>query len=241
MKNKLIAFILVLQAFSGFSQYVGFDVFGTQTNPYSDQYSIITLDTLAEAKTLGDMNRWYRASWVDSYIKVEIASTCGDLFKKAISKNDTLTIEQMNLLNRADEDCKIDVQVKYIPKNTLKDNPPRHMNFSLKMIPVHEAKYPGGIQQMKAYLQEKAIDKISKTTFEQIKLATVRFNINEEGQVLDAQIFKTSEDDTIDELMLTAINNMPKWKPAENAEGTKIMQEFDFSLGTLLLYGCYTN
>jgi len=97
------------------------------------------------------------------------------------------------------------------------------------------------MQQMKAYLQEKAIDKISKTTFEQIKLATVRFNINEEGQVLNAQIFQTSEDDTIDQLMLAAINDMPKWKPAETAEGTKIAQEFDFSMGTLLLYGCYKN
>jgi len=92
---------------------------------------------------------------------------------------------------------------------------------------------------MKAYLKEKTIDKISKTTFEEIQLATVRFNINEEGQVFDAQIFKTSKDDEIDQLMLAAINNMPKWKPAENAEGTKITQEFDFSMGSLLLYGCY--
>jgi len=143
MKNNLVTFILVLQAFWGFSQYHGFDVFGTQTNPYSDQYSIITLDTLAEAKTLSDINKWFRASWVARYITVEISSTCGDVVKKAASKNDTLTIGQINLMNRADEHCKIDVEVLYIPKNTLKDNPPRNINFSLKMVPVYEAKYPG--------------------------------------------------------------------------------------------------
>lgn len=235
MKNKLIALFFLLLSFSGFSQTVGYDIFGTQTNPYRGPYSILTLDTLATATNLKDLYARYRANWVDRYIAVAVSSNCADQNEKAMGQDDTITKEQMHLLRKADFGCNIDVAVDYIPENNLNDNPPRTMTFSLRMMPLYEAKFPGGAIQMKKYLKENTLDQLSLTNEEQIKLVKIRFNINEEGQVADAQVFTSSEEEQTNQLLLAAICNMPKWEPAKNAKNQKITQEFEFSIGTDLL------
>ncbi len=235
MKNNFITLIFIFLTCSAFSQAVGYDVFGTQTNPRRGPYSLLTLDTLQEAKTLKDINARYRPSWVATYLSVEIASNCQGMVKKAVSSSDTLTQEQMDILKKADLGCSIEVVVDYIPENNLKYNPPRQMSFSLTPIPIFEAKYPGGYPQLKAYLKENIIDELPRAMVEQVALVKVRFNISDEGQVDDAQIFETSNDDKIDQLILKAICNMPRWTPAENSKGIKITQEFEFTMGTILL------
>ena len=239
MKNLFTTLILLLLTFPSFSQGLSFDIFGTLTNPYADPYLIVTLDSLEEAKTINDLSRGYRSSWVERFNAVEVSSSCTDGSKKAISTSDSLTPEQLAIFRMAETGCKVDVDIDYIPANNLKDNPPRKMNYSFKMIPIFEAKFSSGYQGLRTYLQEKVIDKIEKTRFEQIKLATVKFNISEEGKVTDAHISETSKDEQIDTLMLEAICALPNWSPAKNAEGQNITQEFEFSLGTSLIYGCY--
>jgi TonB family protein len=235
MKNNLITWLFLLLTSSGFAQEMGYDVFGTLTNPNASPYGLITLDTLKEAKTLKDINAKYRPSWVASYLAVEVASTCGAVVKKAVSTNDLLTQAQMDILRMADQGCRIDVEVDYIPKNTLKDNPPRKLNFSLRVVPIFEAKYPGGYPQLKAYLKENIIAKVSGTAGAPIELAKVSFRINEDGRVSEAQIVKTSEAVATDKLILEAICNMPKWSPAKNSQGVAIAQEFEFTMGSDLL------
>jgi TonB family protein len=63
----------------------------------------------------------------------------------------------------------------------------------------------------------------------------VEFTVNEDCEIANAQISKTSGDQETDELLLNVINQMPKWKPAENAKGRKVKQEFEFSVGNV---GC---
>lgn len=235
MRNSFATLLLFLLAFSVFSQRIGYEIYGTLTNPYAEPYSLLTLDTLKGARTLSDINTRYRPDWVASYIRVEVASTCGEESKKAISTNDILTTAQMNILKTTDIGCNIDVEVDYIPENTLKDNPPRKMAFSLRMVPIYEAKYPGGQQALKMYLKENVIDEILRGRDRQLELAKIKFTINEEGHVSDVNIFKTSEDDEMDQIMLKAICNMPNWSPAKNREGEKIIQEFELSMGTTLL------
>lgn len=235
MKNYFATLMALLLTVSGYSQEIGFTLFGTHTNPYSGPYSLITLDSLQGAKTLQDLYVHYRPSQVASYISVEISSACQGQINKAASTDDALSPAQMDILKRADKGCIIDVVVDYIPNNTLKDNPPRKMSFSLTMVPIIEAKYPGGSQQLKAYLKEQIMDQVSASTAAQIPLATVRFTINREGKLTDAHLFKTSGVETIDTLILEAICNMPKWSPAKNASGKIISQDFEFRMGTDLL------
>ena len=235
MKNTFASLMLFLLVYPVFSQEMGYEVYGTLTNPYAEPYSLLTLDTLKGARTLSDINTRYRSDWVARYIAVEVASTCKEGVKKAISTNDILTHNQMDILRTADVGCNIDVEVDYIPKNTLKDNPPRKLAFSLRIVPIYEAKYPGGQQALKVYLKENIIEEILTEKGRQLELAKVRFNINEDGHVSDVQIFKTSENDEIDQIMLKAIGNMPNWSPARNSKGESIIQEFEFSIGTALL------
>lgn len=234
MKNSFVTLLFLLLAFSGVAQVVGYDVFGIETNPQKAPY-LLTLDTLNQAKTLNDINARYKSSWVASYLSVELSSTCGGVVKKAVGTDDKLTDQQLDILKMADFGCRIDVIVDYIPQNTLKDNPPRKMNFALTVIPIIEAKYPGGYHHLKTYLKENILDKIDNATVEQVALARVRFYINEEGQASDPEIFLTSDHEQIDQLILQAIDNMPTWSPAKDANGKIISQGFEFTLGTTLL------
>lgn len=228
-----IAFVLpaLLFAVVGYSQPMGYDIYGTLTNPRSGPYPVITLDTLKEARTLNDIYARYPSSWVSSYISTTLSTTCGKVVKKATGTNAVLTAEQKRILEMADEGCRIDVVVDYIPENNLKDNPPRKMNFTMRVVPIVEAKYPGGIETLKAYLKENVVDKTSSPA----ELVKVKFNINAGGLVCDTQVITSSNDDSTDNLILEALCNMPKWSPAENANGSKIIQEFEFSMGTAML------
>jgi TonB family protein len=88
---------------------------------------------------------------------------------------------------------------------------------------------------MTKYLKENAINKISETTSKELKQGIVRFTVNEEGTITDAKIFKTSGDLNTDKLLLEVINKMPKWRAAEDSNGIKVKQEFEFSVGNV---GC---
>jgi TonB family protein len=232
MQNIIVVMILLLVNCTGYSQAAGFDVFGVQTNPTKGPYSILTLDTLEKVVTLRDLYSRYHESWVASYRNVEITSVCEGIGNLAVSKNDTLTFEQLTLLRNADSDCRIDVVIDYIPQNNLKDNPPRKYNFSLTVVPVMEAKFPGGIPELRNYLRKHIVDKVSKSTFEKIHLAAIKFNINEQGQVDRAHIFKSSNHEDVDAMMLQVIRHLPTWSPAENSTGNKVPQEFEFRMGT---------
>ena len=239
MKNRLFTFLLLLLGVPAFAQYSGFSIFGTRTNPFLEPYMFITLDTMDGAKTLSDINAKYRADWVDSYISVEVATYCRGTVKKAVGKNDVLTPQQLELIRAAGDNCEINIAVNYIPKNTLKDNPPRQMNFSLAMIPIYEAQFPGGQSQLENYLRENTVGKISEEKFKEVELVRVKFNVNEQGQVTDVDMITASKDPAIDKMVLDALCNMPQWTPARDAKGNQIVEEFEFTMGNLLLYGCY--
>ena len=135
MKNISISILSFLFVLSGYSQG-SFDIFGTLANPYTMEYSFITLDSLHEAATLNDLSdAKYRDEWVATYNEVVITSNCGNGVKTAIGKDDKLTPEQLDLLRNADMKCKIDIVLDYIPNNTLKDNPARKIKDSFTMIP----------------------------------------------------------------------------------------------------------
>lgn len=235
MKRNFLTLLLTFLAGAGFAQAAGFNVFGTLTNPYSEPYQLLTLDTLSKASTLRDINAKYRPDWVASYISVEIATTCAGSVRKAVSKDDVLTGEQLELLKTATPGCKIDVEVDYIPANNLTYNPPRTLGFSLRPAPIFEAKFPGGAPQLRRYLRENILDEISTANAGSVKLAKVRFTVTESGQVTDVRVFESSGEETVDNLILEAICNMPAWQPAKNAKGGEIPQEFEFSMGTDLL------
>lgn len=197
----------------------------------------VTKEVINEAHSLIDINKRYEASWVRTYISVEVLTTYKGNIVKSVSENDILSQEQKDMMIRADNGTNISVKVKYMPENTLSHNDPQELGFTFSIDPESEAKYPGGEQQLKKYLKESAIDKIPANTFVDYDLTAIKFTISETGEVTNAHIFgagyNTSPDEKIDTLLLDAICNMPDWKPAAYSDGTKVKQEFVLTVGNM--------
>jgi TonB family protein len=163
-------------------------------------------------------------------------ATCNGRAVKAISPDGTLSAEQKDILNKVDLATDIDINVRY-----LYNDPVTHavehnqIHVSMTVIPYTEAEYAGGEVQMRKYLKEHAIDKISSATAKRFQKGIVRFTVNEDGDISHAHMFSTSGDPKTDRVLLKAIRNMPKWKPAKDAKGIRMKQDFEFSVGNV---GC---
>ncbi|MCB0566660.1 MAG: energy transducer TonB [Phaeodactylibacter sp.] len=237
-QNKLITLLFIILAFPdfGFSQDNLTNELRFEVNRIYP-YILITKEELNEANSLTDLNRHYKSSWIREYISVEILTSHNGKIMKSVSKNGTLSQEQKNRMNMSDAGANISIKVKYIPENTLTHNDPKEINFTFTLDPESEAKYPGGQEQLKKYLKEKAIDKIPGTSFRNYDLTAIKFTISEEGEVINAHVFgseyQTSENEKIDKLLLETIRNMPCWKPAEYSNGIKVKQEFVLTVGNM--------
>lgn len=236
MKNKTITSMMLLLSVTGFAQDLSFlsspapaqdlyfEVRGTYTNT-------ITREKLNTAKAMLDINPGYATSWITDYISAEIIASSNGKVMRAISTNAFLTSEQKNILNTADIGTDITIDVKYRYENSVTGNMDmRNMMFSVTLVPENPAEYFGGYEQMKNYLKENAINKISKADYNKVQ-AVVKFTVNEEGEIANTQISKTSGDKKTDNVLVDAINKMPKWIPAADAKGIKVKQEFVFSVG----------
>ena len=232
MKNLLLVVAMVaLLPFIGTAQAMGYETYGVLTNPHTHWYAPVTLDTLLKARTLSDINSRHKNEWVSRYKEVAISSTCNGQTRKASSPNNQLNAEQLNLLKAAHPDCLVEVDIHYIPNNNLQDNPARTMNAVLTVVPIKEAKFPGGYLQLKEYLRKNIISQIPT----EVELAKVRYTVDAHGQATDVNFLTSSGEKAVDQLIEKAICNMPLWTPAENLDGQRITQEFELTLGTMML------
>jgi len=224
MKNTIVTLLLVLLFASGFSQDLSYNVRGKYSRP-------INKENLDDVKLISDVISGYPKNWITSYSSVEISAICNGNSVTAKSKNAKLTTEQKNSLRTVDLNTDLIIDVNYTYKvpvtNVVEHNT---MHVPMTVIPEVEAEYIGGHQQLMDYLKENGIDKITGTTPAGFEQVTILFTINEEGAITDAKINKTSLDIIIDNTLLDIINAMPKWKPAQNAKGVKVKQQFEFSV-----------
>jgi TonB family protein len=229
MEKRIITPLLFLLFISGFSQNLSYEVHGKYTHP-------VKKEILTNAESMSDIIPYYPVHWIMGYVSAEISTTSYGKTMMATGTNDRLSTEQKDILKTVDLGTDIIINITYKYKNPVTGNIDiGSSNYSATVIPEIQAEYPGGQQQMTQYLKENAINKIPDTTSRQIETAIVRFTVNEEGEIADAQIFKTSGDPKTDKLLLKVINKMPKWSPAEDSKGIKVKQEFEFSVGSV---GC---
>ena len=189
-------------------------------------------ESLNLAKTLSDFIPGYPSNWISDYISVGIWTTNNGKAMNAMGKNEVLTTEQKNLIKTADLSSNIVVEVSYNFKNPVTDKVAvDKTHTTMTLIPDIEAEYVGGYQKLIKYLEATVMNKITESTDVRFQHGIVQFSINEKGEVVDAKISLTSDDPKTDKLLLDAINKMPNWKPAENLNGIKVKQEFEFSVG----------
>jgi TonB family protein len=105
------------------------------------------------------------------------------------------------------------------------------LHYTATVVPEHEAEYPGGRESMRAYLKESAISKIPNASFKELQQVIILFTVDEQGRITNGRLTTTSGDSKTDALLLKALMNMPKWKPAVNSDGIKVPQDFEFIVG----------
>ena len=232
MKNIITVLILLSFSTTIFSQPMSlaqnlwFDVKGVFSTP-------VKRDITDKAKMMKDLNNGYPSAWIkeSDYISTEVLTTCNGKNIKAFGRNDVLTEEQRANLVAADMFSEIFVEVKYKMRDTGTNVDTRTMNFAVTIVPDIEAEYCDGYEGLKAYLLENAVSKIPETNTLGMNPAKVGFTINEEGEVIDVKILESTKHRKTDEMLLEVVKNMPKWKPAENSNGEKFKQKFEFLIG----------
>ena len=195
----------------------------------------ITKAQLSEANSIFDLNKYNKASWVKEYKGSIITTANQGKINSAAGDDGTLTEEQKRNIQNADAGTGINVILKYIPDNSLQFNDVKEINFTFNIVPDHEASYVGGLDKMNEYLLENAIQRIPNGSYAGYDISAIKFSIDEQGDIVDAYIFEnayhSSKNPKVDALLLEAICNMPKWKPASYADGTKVKQNFAFTVG----------
>lgn len=221
MKSTLTTSILTFMFINGFSQNLQFDVRLHNTDT-------IKKEVLLNAKTIIDVSGNYPTSWISNYVSTQITAICNGKEIKAKGTNEILTPQQQEILKTADIGSDIFFNIHYKYKNTVTENmDDRAMYFTLTLAPETQAEYIGGSQQMKQYLKENAINKITDSTM----TAILTFTVDENGDIADAKISQSSLDLNTDSILLEALKKMPKWKPAKVASGVAVKQNFVFSVG----------
>lgn len=192
----------------------------------------IRKEQVIKAMTLNDLSAGFPTSWIEKYFSVEVVITNKGQVYKTKSDNDTLSAEQKSILQKSDINSTIVVNVQYQPNIS-----PQYMNeisnihFTISVVPDIEASYTGGEHEQYLYFIKNVSDKISEADANELQPGFVRFTIDEEGNVTNIQLKQKTGKTDIDQLLLEAIQNMPQWKAAKNADGTKLKQEFEFSIG----------
>ena len=188
---------------------------------------------LAEINTLTDLDKRYPTSWVKEYVSVEISAYKNGTKTTASGSSHVLNQAQKELIQLADRNSDIAVNVMYLPENTLKNNTAQQYDFKVAIMPDKNAVYGEGAEQLIQYLQKNSIVNIEAGSFTGYDLTAIKFTITEQGHITDIQVAMPSKDTKIDEMLVAAISKMPSWKPAEFSNGLKVKQNFVLTIGNM--------
>lgn len=225
MKREIITALLVLTGFLAMAQEIGFEVRGAYAHA-------VSAEKVHQATNMSDLIDGYPVSWITEYVSTGISVVSGDKVNQAMSADANLTPEQVNLLKSADLGDDVVMDVTYKSKNIItKELDVRTIHYAATIVPEHEADYSGGREPMMTYLQESAMNKIPNGTFKELQQAIIRFTVNEQGHITNPRVTISSGDPNIDNILLKALKDMPKWKPAQNSKGSKVTQDFEFIVG----------
>lgn len=225
MKNYIITLSLCLFVGVATSQDLAYEIKGSYVRG-------IAKEKLAGAKTMSDIRTGYPSSWISNYLFTQITMTADGQSLKALGVNENLSIEQQQLLQKAEIGNEIKVVIEYSYINPVTKFPDVHkMEFIESVVPEVEAEFPGGDHQLREYVQQNAINKIPENLSKEMHPALVLFTISDKGKITNIRLSASSNNAEIDAILLHTISKMPAWKPAENGKGVFIPQEFEFRIG----------
>lgn len=191
----------------------------------------VTKQKLNSAIVLNDIFDHYPDNWINLYESVEISTEINGKIEKASGSNKVLSKEQKRILHSAEIANNIKVLVNYKVKNYQTGHfEDKQLNYIMTVIPEKEAEYKGGYDKLIRYFREKSTSEIAAIKTGQLETAYIQFTVTEKGEISDIDLKKTSGSSQIDKLMFELIREMPEWNPAENSNGEKVSQNFEFAL-----------
>ncbi|HQV75069.1 MAG TPA: energy transducer TonB [Flavobacteriales bacterium] len=98
-----------------------------------------------------------------------------------------------------------------------------------KNAPTTEASFIGGKDKMISYLKANIVPSVTKG-IGWLKPPVVNFSVNTLGAVESVELVETSGNAGLDEQMVKVIEDMPRWKPAQSADGKVVSQPFEFKV-----------
>lgn len=228
MKNHFLLSLALLSQLTFFAQY-------SVESPKEVSYNVKPIGTksvrkaiLTKAQKLDDILESYPNSWITSYQSVEISAINNGKATKAIGKYSSFSPEQKNIISSADMCSDIVVDVHYMHKDIVtKVEENNTMHVILTMHPDIDAEYATGKENLIPYIKNNSSSIVSSWLLSQKKLIKLQFTVNESGKVENVIIKKSSGDNNVDYILMDALYKMPKWKPAQNNDGTKVKQVFE--------------
>lgn len=214
---------------SGYSgdinQSLYFEIIGHNGRP-------VKKETLNSAKLIRDFVSGYAYNWVSNYDSVELITQSNGNLVRTLGLNEQLNAKQILALQNADLNSEVILNVAYKSKNSITRLIEKsYVNVVLTVVPQKEAEYRAGYEMLSKYIETNAIQIIQKTLSKEFQKGSVSFKIDEQGRVVDEKIIQSTGDLNMDQLVLKVIKEMEQWKPAENAKGEKVKQNFIFSFG----------
>lgn len=155
MRKNIFIILILSISFIGFSQELMFEI-----RPKYEK--AIKKEAIAEAQKLSDFIASYPSNWVKDYVSVEISANENGNIQKAIGENETLNNEQKSILQNVNLFTDLEISVWYKTPNSVTEQlEKRNMVVKMTVIPDAEAEYIEGTKELKRFLKEQIIDKIS--------------------------------------------------------------------------------
>lgn len=225
MKKLVLGLLLSTTFLSGFAQDLAYEVRGKYLRT-------VTKDVLEHSNLLSDIIAGYPVNWVKEYVSVDVITEKDGKTEIAKGENQVLNAEQKSILNKADLESEVHINVRYISINSVTERKENNeMVVKMTVVPDIQAEFDGGYENLKKYLKDNLIDRIIENTPPEFQKGKVVFKIDPNGKLVDAEILESSGDTNMDNFLLEVFRNMPNWKPAQNATGEKVKQRFEFSMG----------
>lgn len=199
------------------------------------RYNPIKKTKVDDARTISDLLDSEVVASIVSLQSVNIALVENDK-KTDVRENGTtatLTDGQLQLLRSFDYSTNFEVRAHYRKKNGntgILVSDFRSPYFTI--VPEKQAVYSYGKEAFLYYLREESKEAGANVDSQNLKAAKLSFRVTEQGAVEVIELERSSGYPEVDQKMMELISNLPgSWKPAENAEGKKVNQEFVISFG----------
>jgi hypothetical protein len=233
MKKEIISLLYLLTFAQLFSQK---EFAPRAPVPYPYAY----INTLAEARKLSDIYEiaypvaakylYERAAQVD-LASVEVEALHSGKVVRSSAPGEVLTPEQLMVVSGADMGSEVCFIAKYRFKTDGSESELKTDRYYITVLPHKQARFTGEESAVRDYFRAGVLDRLAngdmrrEDVIAKLKGMSIRFTVDEVGQVLDPVIFKTSSDEAIDKTVLELAKTMKNWLPAETSKGTKIKQQ----------------